>query len=422
MVMLIRHMLKSVFSIVVSCLFAGCTLGYKNDGKEVTWHSWNEGWGHTSFKVDADPKTFKTLGGAYGRDSRHAFFMGGIVEGADPKTFKSLKDGYACDDNQAYYRGGILNGSDGKSFQSLKEGYARDKSRVYFDGKVMENADPVSFEVHTHYLTEDKKDFYRLGKALNVQDKSTFAVLGDKDSERTRWAKDRYNGYFMEDGSVIHGIDYASFHPVAEEAHLYSGCYAADKNKVYYRDKIVKGADPASFKEIDYLICQDINGVYKEDRITQVKDYSLLKKIVRDRHMYTDNQYIYDADYNILSDADVATFRHLCNSWYKDKKHIWWRNHPLPDVVDISTFRPVWKTSVRDGRESTEEDSDYGCDKNHVYYHDSIIEGADPLSFWLVNLNDGNGWIAYDMKRIHEGKDTPAFRKYFKERYDLDFQ
>ena len=127
-------------------------------------------------------------------------------------------------------------------------------------------------------------------------------------------------------------------------------------------------------------------------------------------------------DYNILPDADLATFKHICNSWYKDKNHIWWSNHPLPDVVDISTFRPVWKTSVRDGIESCYEDSDYRCDKNHVYYRDSIIEGADPLSFWLVNLNNGNDWIAYDMKRIYEGKDTPAFRRYFKERYDCDFQ
>lgn len=38
-----------------------CTVGYKNDGKEVTWHTWNEGNGHNSRKVDADPKTFEEL-------------------------------------------------------------------------------------------------------------------------------------------------------------------------------------------------------------------------------------------------------------------------------------------------------------------------------------------------------------------------
>lgn len=93
--MFIRHILKSVFSVIALFLFAGCTLGYKDDGKEVTWHSWNEGWGHTSFKVDADPKTFKALRGSYGRDSEHVFFMGGIIEGADPLSFwlVNLNDG-----------------------------------------------------------------------------------------------------------------------------------------------------------------------------------------------------------------------------------------------------------------------------------------------------------------------------------------
>lgn len=418
--MFIRYILNSVFSVIASCLFAGCTLGYKNDGKEVTWNSWNEGWGQTSFKVDADPKTFKSLSGGYGRDSRHVFFMGGIIDGADPTTFKTHKDGYACDKNQAYYCGGALNGSDGKSFQSLGEVYARDKSQVYFDGEIIESADPESFEVHTYCLTEDKSDFYWLGKAVNVQDKSTFTVLGNKDSQRTSWAKDRYNGYFLENRSVIHGIDYDSFHPVAEKAHLYSGCYAADKNRVYFTDKIVKGADPSSFREIDYCIGRDIHGVYMEDRITQVKDFSLLKKIGED--MYSDNQNIYDANYNILPNVDVATFKHICHSWYKDKRNIWWRNKPLPATVDIHTFRPAWRTSVRNGIEYNYEDAGYGCDKNHVFFHDSIIVGADPLSFWLVDLNDGNDQIAYDMKRIYKGKDTPAFRQYFKKRYKRDFQ
>ena len=74
--MFIRYILKSVFSVIASCLFVGYTLGYKNDGKEVTWNSWNEGCGQTSFKVDAAPKTFKALGSAYGRDSGHVFFHG----------------------------------------------------------------------------------------------------------------------------------------------------------------------------------------------------------------------------------------------------------------------------------------------------------------------------------------------------------
>lgn len=36
-------------------------MGYKNDGKEVTYHSWNEGTGHTFFRVKPDPATFEKI-------------------------------------------------------------------------------------------------------------------------------------------------------------------------------------------------------------------------------------------------------------------------------------------------------------------------------------------------------------------------
>lgn len=52
---------------------SSCTVGYKNDGKEVTWHTWNEGNGHNSRKVAADPNSFEALEDDYGRDAVHAF-------------------------------------------------------------------------------------------------------------------------------------------------------------------------------------------------------------------------------------------------------------------------------------------------------------------------------------------------------------
>lgn len=53
---------KSIFItsiLLVLMILVSCSVGYKNDGKEVTWHTWNEGSGHTSRHVDADPKTFE---------------------------------------------------------------------------------------------------------------------------------------------------------------------------------------------------------------------------------------------------------------------------------------------------------------------------------------------------------------------------
>ena len=75
---------KSIFItsiLLVLMTLVSCSVGYKNDGKEVTWHTWNEGSGHTSRHVDADPKTFEELNDDYGRDKKHAFYEGDIING-----------------------------------------------------------------------------------------------------------------------------------------------------------------------------------------------------------------------------------------------------------------------------------------------------------------------------------------------------
>ncbi len=110
---------------------SSCTVGYKNDGKEVTWHTWNEGNGHNSRKVAADPNSFEALEDDYGRDAVHAFYEGDIIEGADGSSFKTLGNWYASDDKH-----------------------------VYISGNLIKGADASSFKVHRYRLGEDKNDFY----------------------------------------------------------------------------------------------------------------------------------------------------------------------------------------------------------------------------------------------------------------------
>ena len=133
----------------------------------------------------------------------------------------------------------------------------------------MEGVDPVSFKIHTYSLTEDKNDFYNNGKALNVRDKSSFEILKDNSGETTSWGKDRYNGYYLN-GTVIPNIDYATFHPIDARCPIQSGCYAADKHRVFFMGKEVPGADPATFTEVDFYIGQDRNRAYKGGIPTQI--------------------------------------------------------------------------------------------------------------------------------------------------------
>lgn len=371
---------KSIFItsiLLVLMTLVSCSVGYKNDGKEVTWNTWNEGTGYTSSHVDADPKTFEILNDDYGRDKKHAF-----------------------------YEGDIINGADGGSFRVLTKSYAADNTHVYVSGELIEKAHPATFKVHSYYFAEDANDFYWDGKALNVRDKSTFKILGSSDSWETHWAKDKYNGYYLA-GGVITDIDYETFHPIEAKIPLQSGDYAADKHKVFFMDKEVPGADPVTFKEVDFYIGQDKHRAYNKGIPTQIKDYSKLTEV--GRLMYSDGTNIYDSHFNILPKADVATFEHISDNWYKDKSHVWWSSK-LVAGANSKTFQPVPAGGFGG-------DFNYGKDDKHVFWNDSIIQGADPGSFEKMTFPDGDSWTVFDRNRIYEGKDSPKLREYLKKKY-----
>jgi len=376
----------SAASIIMILMFlASCSVGYKNDGKEVTWHTWNEGSGHNSWKVNADPESFEVLDDDYGRDKIHAF-----------------------------YRGEIIKGADGGSFRAIGKWYAADKVQVYLSGDLIENADPATFKVHSYYFAEDVSDFYWSGKALNVRDKSTFKLLGESDSWQTKWAKDRYNGYYL-DGGVISDIDYETFHPIDAKKNNHSGSYAADKNRVYFMDMIVPEADPLTFKEVAFYIGQDKYRAYKGATPTQIKDYTRLRRL---GDMYADGVNVYDHDFHILPNADAETFEHIERNWYKDKSNVWWDNKMLIGA-NPKKFVPVQVSSYRNGKKDPMNGGDfnYGKDEKHVFCQDSLLVGADADSFEKINFPDGDSWTVFDRNRVYQGKDSPKLREYLKKKY-----
>ena len=328
-------------------------MGYKNDGKQVTYHSWNEGSGHNSFKVDADPATFKDLGDNYGRDKHHAFHEGRIIEGAEGATFKYLGHCYSVDAHH-----------------------------VFCYDTIMSTADPKTFKVHSAFLTEDKKDFYWRGSAVQVMDKKTFVILGDIDDWETSWGKDKKNGYYLGNGAVPLA-DYASFHPIKVTRGVMSGAFAADKYKVYFKDHIVEGADPATFQEVDFYVGQDKKRVYNEWHATEIKDFASLSRVGR---MYTDGHHIYNDELMRFDGADPNTFECIGSNWYADKQHVWWSNTLVKDA-NVQSFEPlVIYTFCTGTKESMGEDFNYGKDAYHVFFRDSIIRGADPVSFEKIDF------------------------------------
>lgn len=218
-------------------LLTSCDVGYKNDGKTVTYNWLHEGSGSGFKVIDADPATFEDLGDEYARDARHAFLYGNIIEGADGATFKYLGKGYAVDAHHVF------------SYDSI-----------------MSTADPKTFKVHSYYFTEDAKDYYWWGDAIHVADKKSFVILGDiNDCIETVWAKDKINAYYLIGcRNPVPLADYESFHPIEHTAATTDRAYAADKYHVYFKDHVVEGADPTTFREIDYNVGQDKYRTYHE--------------------------------------------------------------------------------------------------------------------------------------------------------------
>lgn len=374
--------LRNAIVILFTLILFSCESGYKNDGKKVTYYWWNEGSGHGSKVIDADPATFEDLGDDYARDAHHAFREGEIIEGADGATFRYLGKCYAVDANH-----------------------------VFCYDTIMSTADPKTFKVHSYYFTEDAKDYYWCGHAIHVADRNSFVFLGNIDDYlETTWAKDRINGYFLRGSKPVPLADYESFHSI-EHNEVTSGAYAADKVNVYYKDRVVEGADPATFREVEFYVGQDKYRTYYEGNPMNVKDFS---KLVHVGEMYTDGRQVYDYQMRVFKDADASTFRQLGRNWYVDRQHVWWRTN-LVKEADVNTFEPVYCCSFYDGKlDRLIADFNYGKDAYHVFYRDSIIVGSDPRTFEKIDFRDGNSWTVFDKKHIYEGVNSESLKKYLK--------
>ncbi len=384
MVKIRRLLLLAVMANLVVMTLTSCEVGYKNDGKQVTWNTWDIWAGHYSMVVDADPSTFEDLG-----------------------------DGYAHDDQHAFLEGDMINGADGKSFKILEERYAVDANHVFHCDTMMPSADPKTFKVLSRKLTEDKKDFYWCGKAIHVADKETFVVLGNIDDDKTSWAKDKTNAYYMG-YPPLPLADYDSFHPIGDNKRLdYNGVYAADKYRVYYKDHVVEGADPESFKQVRWHVGQDKHRVYNKWKPTDIKDYSQLSHI---GCFYSDSSHIYTEEFEVFESADPITFRQLEGSnWYVDKDNVWWLEKQVKEA-DAATIQLVHMYKQFNGT-TVLASKRYAKDKYHVFFYDSIIPGADPESFEMVQFVEGGPCPVFDKNSIYEGKNSKDLQNYLRDKY-----
>lgn len=122
----------------------------------------------------------------------------------------------------------------------------------YKDVKLV--ADPKTFETINCALGKDKNKVFYKGKLIEQSDAATFEVIS-----YLGWQKDKFRIYYC--GKPMNTIDLESFEVLPKH-------YAKDRYHVYFNNRILKNADPATFK-VNRLteIARDKNATYKYGKV-----------------------------------------------------------------------------------------------------------------------------------------------------------
>ncbi|UAY50869.1 DKNYY domain-containing protein [Ferruginibacter albus] len=193
-----------------------CQTGYESkDGK--VYHKWINGGSWTMEKIlmkNADAASFQTidhnLNIDLGKDKNYVFIGSAVLEHADPNTFAQVK-----------------------------EYYWKDKDHVYllqFGGPdyIVKYADPKTFTVIKDYLwAKDGNNVYYQFDKLPGVDPNYFNAIDEN------WGKD--DRYYYWNNLRVDSLIYNS-------AEIISSYYIKDKSNVFFENKVIKDADPSTFK------------------------------------------------------------------------------------------------------------------------------------------------------------------------------
>ena len=268
-------------------------------------------------------------------------------EGYDSATFERINESFAKDINHVYYCNEILEEADPKSFRALDEDYSADSRHVWFREEIIDGANPATFvapkknnslEISID-LAHDDHDYYSQNNPLHVADMASFKQKSGS------WAIDRQNVYYIgleaEIGKDLVPIgDYRSFRALN---HL----YAADAKYVYYKNKIVEGADSKTFVVLndEHHYGKDKNRVYYHAYASSIRSLNALKHRNMGKGLFdtfhTDGKTVYNPELMAMPEGtDFVTIYRVerYRDWYADKNRVYYENRLLPGA-NPQTFK-----------------------------------------------------------------------------------
>ena len=266
------------------------------------------------------------------------------------------------------------------SFEVIHSIYAKDDNHIYDKGKIVyEDIDSKTFDLimsmkddsyYLFYYFIDKENVYDIfGKIVFGADPNTIRAISDC----YPYAKDANNVFF--NNILIKEVDKDSFMSIVCDVYSYFSGYKQhfngyslmkDTNNVYYREKVIEGADPAS---ITYL-----GGDFSKDKYYVYKDELKLEHINVEGFQFL--PYRYSKNYNsvfheevLIPGADPATFEVVSVYYAKDKNNIYWKTNII-EGADINTLEVPKNKDYR-----------YARDKNNVYENGEIILNYPAIIF-----------------------------------------
>jgi hypothetical protein len=172
---------------------------------------------------------------------------------ADTATFKPFRNSeFARDKNLVYFRGLPLEGADAGTFRPLRSPYWTDANRVYYFDKPVPGADPRTFRfLKKSYWTRDDGNVYYGADPVNPKDLASFELVN------ASWARDElwYYPAQYDSHNPIETLERGTFE-------ILKGGWARDCCRVFYFDRVVDGADPATFEAISDVRGRDQSYYY----------------------------------------------------------------------------------------------------------------------------------------------------------------
>lgn len=282
-------------------------------------------------------------------------------------------------------------------------------------------ADTRSFEVLSEDIAKDKNAVYFRGMAQKLVDKNSFYV-------DNQIPKDCLHVYYIDQAlgfQIIQGADPKTYELVKDHIN-----WARDKDHYFYSNDMIR-ADRKTFSFVNDYFLKDKDSVYVSPNIGALRAVvaNLGKAEAINKYYMRIDDTIYYPPFQQGSDVvkipfnAIQTIRVLDQDYINvnDKTILFRGKNFKYERVDVPSFA-LFPTDEKNGIYGS---SSYSKDKNHVYYNQEIIPGADLKTFIPMGHDFGKDTknVFYQKQRI-EGADAKSFKKegdFYKDRLGNKF-